>query len=230
MDKYEAMAQQQQARQRVLAIGYTEDQLADVPEEAVVSFGCGNPTALAELQPGETVLDLGSGVGLDAFLAARQVGPSGAVIGVDMTPAMVEKARSNAAAGGFTNVRFEVAAIEHLPLPDASVDAVISNCVLNHCADKLAALREIHRCLRPGGRVMVTDLTLETPLTEQEVAQVDPIWVDWLQLAGNKAAYLESIRQAGFSHVAIIGEKTYEAPPDSPLHERISNLYLRAEK
>jgi ubiquinone/menaquinone biosynthesis C-methylase UbiE len=152
------------------AIGYGDDELAGLPEGANLGLSCGNPTALASLRPGEVVLDLGSGAGFDAFIAARKVGPTGRVIGVDMTPQMLEKARANAIAfreeTGLDNVEFRLGEIEHLPVADSSVDVVISNCVINLSPDKPQVWRDIARVLKPGGRVAVSDIALKQPLPE----------------------------------------------------------------
>lgn len=151
-------------------IGYDKTELAGLPDGANLGLSCGNPTALASLRPGEVVLDLGSGAGFDCFLAGPRVGPTGRVIGVDMTPEMVSKARQNAAAyrerTGLTNVEFRLGEIEHLPVADNSVDVVISNCVINLSPDKPQVWREIARVLKPGGRVAVADLALLRPLPE----------------------------------------------------------------
>jgi len=151
-------------------LGYAEAELRDLPEGANLGLSCGNPTAIASLRPGEVVVDLGSGAGFDVFIAARKVGPTGRAIGVDMTPAMLEKARGNGAAfraqTGLDNVEFRLGEIEHLPVADASADVVISNCVLNLSPDKPQVWREIARILRPGGRVAVSDIGLKQPLPD----------------------------------------------------------------
>jgi SAM-dependent methyltransferase len=151
---------------------YAEAERSELPDAAVLaSLGCGNPTAVADLRPGETVLDLGSGGGIDVLLSARRVGSDGRAIGLDMTDEMLELARRNAAEAGITNVEFVKGTIEAIPLPDASVDVVISNCVINLAADKAAVLREIARVLRPGGRVGLSDIVAEDALTPAERAE-----------------------------------------------------------
>ncbi len=188
------------------ALGYSVD---DLPESVIESFaGCGNPTTLASLKEGEVVVDLGSGAGLDVFLAARQVGPSGLVIGVDMTPAMIEKAKDNAEKLGVKNVEFRFGDIESLPVDDESVDVIISNCVINLAPDKSKVFQEAFRILHPGGRMLISDIVLEASLpqeTRDEVAS----YTGCLGGAILKEEYLQLIRDAGFTDVRIISEASF---------------------
>lgn len=189
------------------AFGYSPEELASIPAEANMGLSCGNPTATANLQEGETVVDLGSGGGLDVFLAATKVGPSGRAIGIDMTPEMVERARRNAEHGNngkpFTNVEFHLATIDKLPLPDNSVDCVISNCVINLAPDKSAVFREIARVLKPGGRVAVSDIALKKELPA-EVANDVAAYTGCIAGAIPIADYKRGLLQAGFSQVEVV--------------------------
>jgi len=199
-------------------VGYRDDDLAAIPADADLGLGCGNPVALARLQPGETVLDLGSGAGMDAFLAASQVGPGGRVIGVDMTPAMLVRARRNAEQGGHANVEFREGLIEALPLDDASVDVILSNCVINLSPQKDRVFREARRVLRPGGRMVVSDLVLEAELPAAIAERIDAT-VGCIGNASLRADYLRTAREAGFGTVEILKESSYGASvaADSPL-------------
>ncbi|MGO8751657.1 MAG: arsenite methyltransferase [Thermoguttaceae bacterium] len=189
------------------AFGYTPEQLASIPAEANMGLSCGNPTAFASLKPGETVVDLGCGGGLDVFLAAARVGPAGKAIGIDMTPEMLELARRNAAkaAGGkpLTNVEFHRATIDDLPLPDASVDCVISNCVINLAPDKPAVFREIARVLKPGGRLAVSDIALKKPLPP-ELGNDLMAYIGCIAGAIFIDEYRDGLAEAGFAQVDII--------------------------
>jgi SAM-dependent methyltransferase len=198
-----------------LLLGYETQDLEAVPEGANLGLGCGNPVALASLQPGETVLDLGSGAGFDAFLASTRVGPEGRVIGVDMTPQMIERATALASTHGYTNVEFRLGDIEALPVADASVDAIISNCVVNLTTDKALTFREAFRVLKPGGRLMVSDLVLERPLPEAIRQDLDAYGAC---IAGAllKADYLAAIEAAGFQAVTVKSERRYGLDMFSP--------------
>jgi len=189
-------------------IGYSEEEMKAVPEGANLGLGCGNPTALASLKAGETVLDLGSGAGFDAFLAAQKVGPTGKVIGVDMTPEMIEKARQNAVKGKFANIEFRLGEIESLPVDDNSVDVIISNCVINLVPDKNVAFREAYRVLKPGGRLMVSDVVLTKPLPKAVRESVEA-YIGCLSGALLKEDYLKAIRDAGFKDVKIMEEAAF---------------------
>ncbi len=188
--------------------GYSNEELAALPDGADLGLGCGNPVALASLRPGETVLDLGSGAGIDCFLAARKVAPQGKVIGVDMTPEMLARARRNAADARVSNVEFRLGEIEHLPVADNSVDAIISNCVINLSPDKSQVFREAFRALRPGGRLMVSDIVLDSPLPKELLDSV-AAYVGCISGASLKADYLALMSAAGFSDVAVVSEERF---------------------
>jgi SAM-dependent methyltransferase len=189
-------------------IGYSEEQLEAVPEGANLGLGCGNPTAIDSLRPGEAVVDLGSGAGMDAFLAARQVGATGRVIGVDMTDAMLEKARENARKVGCTNVEFRKGTIEELPIEDESVDAIISNCVINLSPEKDRVYAEAFRVLRPGGRIMVSDIVLERPLPPRLLESTEA-YLGCVGGASLRSEYLHTVEKAGFREVRILGEAAF---------------------
>ena len=189
------------------AFGYTKEELSSIPAEANMGLSCGNPTATANLREGETVVDLGSGGGLDVFLAAQQVGPSGKGIGIDMTPEMIELAQRNTAQGnggkGYSNVEFHLATIDKLPLPGNSVDCVISNCVINLATDKTAVFREIARVLKPGGRLAVSDIALKQELPP-ELGNDLMAYVGCISGAIPIEDYKSGLLEAGFSGVEII--------------------------
>ncbi len=216
------------------ALGYSADETAAVPAGANMGLGCGNPQAIANLKPGETVLDLGSGGGFDCFLAARQVGDSGRVIGIDMTPAMLSKARANAEKGGFTNVEFRLGEIEHLPVADRAVDVIISNCVINLSPDKPRVFRECFRVLEPGGRLAISDVVAfaELPAHIQE---------DMALLTGCMAGatpiseLADMLHDAGFESVRIqpkeeSKEFIREWAPGTPITDYVVSASIEAVK
>ena len=218
------------AEQVALGLGYTDAELATLPEEANLGLSCGNPAALAGLKPGETVLDLGSGAGLDAFLAAQRVGPTGKVIGVDMTPEMLAKARRNAETfrerTGLANVEFLEGQIEDLPLPDASVDVVLSNCVLNLSPDQARVWQEIARVLRPGGRVSISDMVLRQPLPDAVRLDVEAL-VGCIAGAALQSDLERMILAAGLVDMSLVPkEGAVEAmlPGDDPMADHLSGL------
>lgn len=187
--------------------GYGDEERAQVPEEAYLnSFGCGNPTAYAEVKPGEVVLDLGSGAGLDVLLAAKKVGPEGKVIGLDMTAEMIEKARENARKAGAANVEFRLGEMEDMPVESESVDWIISNCVINLSPDKKKVFQEALRVLKPGGRVLVSDIVAEG-IPEQLKSY---LWSSCIGGALDEGSYLRMIREAGFKDVEIVGRLDYD--------------------
>ena len=189
-------------------LGYAPEEIADVPEGANLGVGCGAPLAAAKLAAGETVLDLGSGAGFDAFLAAREVGGTGRVVGVDMTPEMIERARRNAATAGYSNVEFRSGRIEALPVADASVDVVISNCVINLVPDKAAVYREVARVLRPGGRIIVSDVVLDAPLPPAIADSVAAL-TGCVAGASLRGDYLQTIAAAGLADIEVVTDKSF---------------------
>ena len=190
-------------------LGYSADDLAAIPDGADLGLGCGNPLAVLGLREGETVLDLGSGAGIDCFIAAKRVGPTGQVIGVDMTPEMIGRARRNAASGGYENVEFRLGEIEHLPVADDTVDAIISNCVINLAPDKGQVFAEAHRVLRPRGRLSISDIVL---LGDVPVAIRDSVdaYVACLSGAILRDDYLGMLAEAGFADVTVTSERSFD--------------------
>ncbi len=182
--------------------------MESVPEGANLGLGCGNPIALASLQKGEVVLDLGSGAGFDCFLASPRVGPRGKVIGVDMTPEMLDKARENARKGNYKNVEFRLGEIENLPVADNSVDIIISNCVINLSGDKKRVFQEAYRVLKPGGRLMVSDIVVLKDLPDY-IKESIAGYIGCISGAIKKAAYIKAIKTTGFGEVKIIEEADY---------------------
>lgn len=197
------------AQKASMGIGYSPIEIQSVPDDANLGLGCGNPTALASLKEGEVVLDLGSGGGMDCFLAAQKVGEKGKVIGVDMTPEMISLARQNAAKGNDTNVEFRLGEIENLPVADGTVDVIISNCVINLSPEKTRAFNEAHRVLKPNGRFMISDIALLKPLP-QSIKQSIDAYVGCVAGAILKDDYLDALRAAGFVDVNVVDEKPFK--------------------
>ena len=196
-------------------IGYTDQELDAVPDGSDLGLGCGNPLAFAALKDGDVVVDLGSGAGIDCFLAAGKVGATGRVIGVDMTHEMLDRARRNAAEDGYTNVEFRLGEIENLPIADRTADMVISNCVINLSTDKPRVFGEALRVLKPGGRLMVSDLVLARPLPESVRRSVEA-YVGCIAGAMLRDDYLAAIRGAGFEGVEVLAESVYPIASSSP--------------
>jgi arsenite methyltransferase len=212
------------------AAGYTLEDIKSIPEDVVFGLGCGNPTALAELKEGETVLDLGSGGGIDVFLAANKVGINGKVIGVDMTEEMVETALKNAEEGKYENVAFKLGEIENLPIDDDSIDVIISNCVINITHDKLVAYKEALRVLKPEGRILVSDLVTEGEIPE-DIKRSFPAWSEYIAGAMEKQTYLDTIKEAGFRDVKIVEQHYFTEPNmDEGLIGRITSIQVKASK
>jgi len=219
------------------ALGYTPEQIAAIPEGADLGLGCGNPLAFADAKAGETVLDLGSGAGIDCFLAARAVGPTGRVVGVDMTPTMIERARANAVKAAMPNVEFRLGEIEHLPVADGTIDLVISNCVVNLSPDKPQVFREALRALKPGGRMLVSDLVWNVAPPENIRKSVDAL-VGCVAGASLRQEYLDLMAAAGFTDVTIVSESGYQAgvdavpegSPDRAFYEQVRSVKVRAIK
>ncbi|GEM_PF-645488 len=203
-------------------IGYTDEDLASVPEGSNLALGCGNPVAHAFLKEGEVVLDLGSGAGFDCFLAAGRVGKTGRVIGVDMTPEMLARAKENAVKGGYENVEFRLGEIENLPVEDNQVDTVISNCVINLSPDKKKVFSELYRVLKPGARFVVSDIVFTEPVPESVRNNVTA-YVSCIAGALEREEYLDAIKEAGFKDIKILGEQGFpvELMANDPVAEAL---------
>jgi arsenite methyltransferase len=213
-------------------VGYSDDELRSVPDGANLGLGCGNPVALASIKEGETVLDLGSGAGFDCFLAANKVGLKGRVIGVDMTAEMLEQARKNAEKGNYHNVEFRLGEIENLPVADRVVDVIISNCVINLSPDKPRVFEETFRVMKPGGRLMVSDIVLLKALPE-DIKNSIAAYVGCISGAMLKEEYLRAIKKAGFKEVTVIQETPFplEFIISDPIMQNIAaNLKITPEK
>ena len=208
-------------------IGYTDEEMQAVPSGANLGLGCGNPTALASIKEGETVLDLGSGAGFDCFLASNKVGPNGKVIGVDMTEEMLAQARANALKGGYKNVEFRQGEIEKLPVEDNTIDVIISNCVINLVPSKERAFKEAFRVLKPGGRLMVSDIVLLKKLPGFVRESVEA-YVGCISGAMMKDKYLDAIKSAGFKKVQVVDESIF--PLDCVANDPIGGRILEGLK
>ena len=215
---------------RTKGIGYSGEDLEHIPEEAVMGLGCGNPIAIAELKEDEVVLDLGSGAGVDVFLAANKVGPTGRVIGIDMTEEMVDKARGIARDYGYRNVEFRLGEIEKLPVEDESVDAIISNCVINLSPDKSRVFREAHRALKPGGRLTVSDIVSEGVIPD-EIKNDPDAWSGCIAGALPRQEYLENMKKAGFADIQILASREFyiENKADQT-QEKLLSITVKARK
>jgi arsenite methyltransferase len=210
-------------------LGYSPDDIESVPEDSMLGLGCGNPVALASLKEGETVLDLGSGGGMDVFLASKKVGPQGKVIGVDITEEMVERTKASASKHGYTNVEFRLGEIEALPVEDESVDVIISNCVVNLALDKLKVFQEAYRVLKPNGRLMVSDLVTQGELPE-DVRNSFDAWAGCIAGALEKGDYLDKIADAGFKDVKVVSQKPYTLEVSPELRGKIVSIQVEAHK
>ncbi|MFZ0442027.1 MAG: arsenite methyltransferase, partial [Methanobacterium sp.] len=212
------------------AAGYTIEELKNIPSEAIYGLGCGNPTALAEINQGEVVLDLGSGGGIDVFLAANKVGEEGKVIGVDMTPEMIETALKNTKKGGYKNVEFKLGEIENLPLEDNSIDLIISNCVINLTPNKSKAYDEAYRVLKPNGRILISDIVTDGDIP-LEIRKNFQAWAGCVAGAMDKHEYIKTIKNAGFKDIKIVKEQIFTEPDmDERLIGKIISQQIKAIK
>jgi arsenite methyltransferase len=210
-------------------VGYSPQDLENVPDSAILGLGCGNPVALANLKEGETVLDLGSGGGIDVFLASQKVGQNGKVIGVDMTKEMLERAKASATKFGYSNVEFRLGEIENLPVETGTVDKVISNCVINLSPDKLKVFQEAYRVLKLNGRLMVSDIVTKGELPDNIRKSFDA-WAGCIAGALEKTEYLETIKKAGFGSIRIVSENEYSVDISEDLAGKILSIQVEATK
>ena len=210
-------------------IGYSEQDLEDVPDSAILGLGCGNPVALANLKEGETVLDLGSGGGIDVFLASKKVGQNGKVIGVDMTEEMLKRAKASATKFDYSNVEFRLGEIENLPVKTGTVDTIISNCVINLSLDKLKVFQEAYRVLKNDGKLMVSDIVTKGDLPENIRKSFDA-WAGCIAGALEKNEYLGTIKKAGFGTIRNISEKDYAINVSEELAGKIVSIQVEASK
>lgn len=210
-------------------IGYSEQDLEDLPESAILGLGCGNPVALANLRKGETVLDLGSGGGIDVFLASKKVGKNGKVIGVDMTEEMLQRAQTSASKHGYTNAEFRLGEIENLPIENSSIDTIISNCVINLSSNKLKVFQEAFRVLKPNGKLMISDIVTKGKLPE-EIKKSFEAWAGCIAGALEKNEYIETIKKAGFNNIEIISENIYSIDISDDLAGKILSIQVKAQK
>jgi len=212
------------------AIGYSLKELKRIPDSAIMGLGCGNPAGLASLKDGETVLDLGSGGGIDVFLAANKVGKKGWVIGVDMTPEMIRKAKSNARKGGYENVDFRLGEIENLPVEDESVDVIISNCVINLSLDKEKVFKEAYRVLKLGGRMVISDIVTDKELPD-DIRKSFSAWAECIGGALTRKKYLSAIKTAGFGRIKVLDESVFlEEGMSEKIKGRIISIKVEARK
>jgi arsenite methyltransferase len=218
------------ALKQAKAIGYSSGKLKSIPQSAIMGLGCGNPVSAASLKNGETVLDLGAGGGIDVFLAAKEVGEDGWVIGVDMTPEMIRKARSNCRKAGYKNAEFRLGDIEDLPVEDESVDVVISNCVVNLSPDKEQTFAEVFRVLRPGGRMVISDIVTDRDLPN-EIKRSFSAWAKCIGGALKRKEYLDTIKKAGFSRIKVLDEQIFlEEGMSKKIKGRIISIKVEARK
>ncbi len=210
-------------------IGYSERDLENLPDSAILGLGCGNPVALANLTEGETVLDLGSGGGIDVFLASKKVGQHGKVIGVDMTEEMLNRAKASALKNGYNNVEFRLGEIENLPVENGTVDTIISNCVINLSSDKLKVFQEAHRVLKPEGKLIVSDIVTKGELPEIVRKSFDA-WAGCIAGALEKSEYLDTIKRAGFRTIKVISEKDYTINVSDDFAGKVMSVQIEALK